>query len=84
MLTRGCFCYRGHVGILTVVAKLIRSVADRGIYILYGSGLAVTACLQWTQLRIPARVVCHCNMCIRVFKGIFGALFWNIVKCMLK
>lgn len=66
--------YRGRVGILTVVAKLIRLVANKGIP-LCGSGLAVPACLQWTQLRIPARVVCHCNICIRVFKGIFWALF---------
>jgi len=66
--------YRGHVGILTVVAKLIRSVADKGILIC-GSGLAVPACLQWTQLRVPARVVCHCNICIRLYKGILGVLF---------
>lgn len=66
--------YRGHVGILTVVTKLILSVADKGI-LLCGSGLAVPACLQWTQLRILTRVVCHCNICIRGFKGIF----WGII-----
>jgi len=66
--------YGGHVGILTVVAKLIRSIADKGM-LLCVSGLAVPTCLQWTQLRIPARVVCHCNICIRGFKGIWGALF---------
>jgi hypothetical protein len=62
--------YRGRIGILTVLAKLIRSVADKDI-LLCGSGLAVSAYLQWTELRIPARVVCHCNICIRGFKGIF-------------
>lgn len=63
--------YRGHVGILTVVAKLIHSVADKGI-LLCGRGLSVSACLQWTHLRIPARVVCHCNIRIRVLKGYLG------------
>ena len=57
-----------------MLAKLIRLVADKGI-LLCGGDPAVTACLQWTQPRISDRVVCHCNICIRVLKGIFGALF---------